>query len=114
METGKETHESLRQALSRLIDTEDYFRFFGVPFDAGVVHVNRLHILRKFGELKDAIDSCWPGEADETRKFQAYRAALEKGYETFLHSTAKDEKLFKVFREQGNPINVTFTLPPRK
>ena len=79
----------------KLVDAEDYFRFFDVVYDPRVVSVNRLHILRKFGELCAAIDGEWPIEASGAKKKEAYR-------------TAQDEKLFKVFRQDSSGINVTF------
>lgn len=110
MERWKEGAGALDPALSGLTDAEDYFVFFDVPFDARVVHVNRLHILKKFGGLKGAIDANWPEGAGEVKRFEAYRIALERSYGTFIESSARDEKLFKVFRDASNPINVTFDL----
>lgn len=92
----------------KLVDAEDYFRFFDIVYDPRVVSVNRLHILRKFGELCAAIDGEWPIEASGAKKKEAYRTALAAAYDTFLSRTAQDEKLFKVFRQDSSGINVTF------
>ncbi len=100
--------EDWEEMSGRLTDAEDYFRFFGVAFDQRVVSVNRLHILKKFGELREAIDREWPDGGDSGKKREAYTVALEKAYETFLTRTAQDEKLFKVFREATGGINVVF------
>ena len=100
--------ENWEEASGRLTDAEDYFRFFEVEFDQKVVSVNRLHILKKFAEFREAIDQEWPDGVDSGKKREAYRAALRKAYETFLTRTARDEKLFKVFREATGGINVVF------
>ena len=100
--------ENWEETSGRLTDAEDYFRFFEVAFDQRVVSVNRLHILKKFAEFREAIDREWPDGVDAGKKRDAYRAALAKSYETFLTRTAQDEKLFKVFREATGGINVVF------
>jgi nitrogenase-stabilizing/protective protein len=92
----------------KLVDAEDYFHFFEVPFDPKVVRVNRLHILKKFGQFREVIDKEWPVDGPPDKKRDAYRKALELAYETFLTSTAQDEKLFKVFRQEASGINVEF------
>ena len=40
--------DNLIQRLKALSSAEDFLRFFGVPFEESVVHVNRLHILKRF------------------------------------------------------------------
>lgn len=92
----------------KLSDAEDYFTFFDVPFDPKVVRVNRLHILKKFGQFREVIEKEWPADASPEKKRDAYRKALELAYSTFLTSTAQDEKLFKVFRQEGSTVNVDF------
>ena len=100
--------EAWESELKRIVDTEDYFRFFGVEFDPKVVSVNRLHILRKFGELREEIEREWPREASPEAKREAYGKALERAYETFLTRTAQEEALFKVFRQNPSGVNVAF------
>ena len=91
-----------------LVDAEDYFRFFDILYDPHVVSVNRLHILRKFGELCAAIEEERPEGLVGELKREAFRTALASSYETFLTRTAQEEKLFKVFRENHSGINVAF------
>ncbi len=96
--------------LDSLHDAEEYFHFFALGFDQRVVSVNRLHILKKFGQLKAGIDANANKEGGfpDTVLFDAYKEALKIAYETFLTSTPKEEKLFKVFRDGENPFNVVF------
>jgi nitrogenase-stabilizing/protective protein len=92
----------------KLVNAEDYFRFFDVAFDPKVVQVNRLHILKKFGQFREVIEKEWPKDGPPEKKREAYRKALERAYETFLTSTAQEEKLFKVFQQEASGINVDF------
>jgi len=93
------------QTLARfnnLKNAEEYFEFFGLPYDPQVVNINRLHILGKFSQLVQAAD------VDETQteeqKLTAYRQALQTAYEVFLESSGVEQKIFKVFKDQ--PKNV--------
>ena len=94
--------------LEKIVDAEDFFRLFSVEFDPRVLSVNRLHILKKFGEIREAIVAQWPKDAPSEKKKEALRSALVEAYETFLTRTAKEEALFKVFRQYSSGVNVTF------
>ena len=48
---------NLPSSLLACSGAEDYFAFFGVAYDEHVVAVNRLHILRRFGERLAAIEA---------------------------------------------------------
>ncbi len=85
----------------RLVDAEEYFQFFGLPYDPQFVNVNRLHILQKFSNFIKSIDS---DSLNEAELLDRYRAALQQAYDTFNASSPLDEKLFKVFNEK--PQNV--------
>ena len=85
---------------NQLHDAEEYFQFFGLPFDPQVVNINRLHILRKFSQFMAAVDS----NLSDAEKLDAYRQALQSAYEVFLTSSSVEEKLFKVFQQK--PKNV--------
>jgi nitrogenase-stabilizing/protective protein len=85
---------------NQLKDAEDYFQFFGLSYDPQVVNVNRLHILRKFSQLVQAIDK----DQSEAELLAVYGQALQTAYTLFLTSTSVEQKLFKVF--QDRPKNV--------
>lgn len=87
----------------QLVNAEEYFEFFDLPYDAQFVNVNRLHILQKFSTLMRAIDREAP-DLDEAAKLDRYRAALQQAYDTFTASSPAAEKLFKVFHDR--PQNV--------
>jgi nitrogenase-stabilizing/protective protein len=87
----------------QLVDAEEYFEFFQLPYDQKFVNVNRLHILKKFSQLIKEIDDKYT-EISDSEKLNKYTEALEKAYQVFLESTPQQEKLFKVFNEK--PKNV--------
>ncbi len=87
-------------ALRRLARAEEFFQFFGLPFEPRVVDVYRLHILRRFGLEVERIDREAPA-LDERARLALYREALGRAHDVFLRSTAQEEKLFKVFQDGG-------------
>lgn len=87
----------------KIVNAEDYFEFFKLPYDAKIVNVNRLHILKKFSQLMKEIDESNPNISTD-EKLSQYRLALENAYQVFIESNAQTEKLFKVFNQK--PKNV--------
>ena len=85
---------TLDEAMEDLESAEDFLEYFGVTYDAGVVHVNRLHILQRF---HDYIAKAAPLPQEEARRRSTYTDLLEQAYEDFVLSDALTEKVFKVF-----------------
>ncbi|MEA5564672.1 MULTISPECIES: nitrogenase-stabilizing/protective protein NifW [unclassified Anabaena] len=90
------------EEFKKLVDAEEYFKFFELDYDPKLVNVNRLHILKKFSQFMSEIDSN-PDLSTEERLNQ-YSLALQQAYETFLESSPQQQKLFKVFKDK--PKNV--------
>lgn len=87
------------QDLQALVNAEDYFAFFDLPYDPQVVNVNRLHILRKFAQyLRPLTDF----QGSEQAQLDQARQGLAKAYQTFLTSSPRQEKLFRVFQDYGS------------
>ena len=96
----------MTQSLSefnKLVNAEDYFQFFELPYDQKIVNVNRLHILQKFSEYIKEIDKN-NSELNESERLGKYREALDNAYQLFIESTPQEQKLFKVFHQK--PKNV--------
>lgn len=85
---------------NQLQDAEEYFDFFGLPYDPQIVNINRLHILQKFAQLIESVDE----NLSEQQKLDAYREAFQSAYDVFLSSSSVEQKLFKVFQQK--PKNV--------
>lgn len=88
---------------NQLVNAEEYFEFFGLPYEPQFVNVNRLHILQKFSTLIKAIDA-ENTELTDAEKLEQYQGALDQAYKTFTTSSPLDQKLFKVFNDK--PHNV--------
>ncbi len=91
------------EKFKQLVDAEEYFEFFQLPYDQKIVSVNRLHILKKFSQYIQEIDENYTDLSPED-KLSKYCEALEKAYQVFLESTPQEQKLFKVFKQK--PKNV--------
>lgn len=92
--------------LEELSSAEDFLEYFGIDYDASVVHVNRLHILQRFHDYIDGIEAMPAG--DEERR-EIYAGLLSSAYSDFVHSDALTEKVFKVFR-MNEPVQVSIPL----
>ncbi|MEB3213855.1 MAG: nitrogenase-stabilizing/protective protein NifW [Leptolyngbyaceae bacterium] len=89
-----------------LSTAEEYLDFFGIPYDAKMVSVNRLHILRKFSEFVQEINR--DTTLNEGDRLGQYQAALQNAYTLFLSSSSLEQKLFKVFKQKpGNVVLVS-------
>lgn len=82
--------------LKRLSSAEDFFRTLGVAFDAGILNVARLHILRRMGEYlaTDDLDGL-----PDRMAFARAKTVLERAYADFVRSTPIQERVFKVHRD---------------
>jgi nitrogenase-stabilizing/protective protein len=88
----------------QLVDAEEYFQFFDLPYDLDVVNVHRLHILRKFSNAIKAIDQAETAPRSEQETLNLYRSALQDAYTIFLSSNGIEQRLFKVFQQKPNNV----------
>ncbi len=96
--------DSLTDRLKTLSSAEDFLHFFGVPFEERVVHVNRLHILKRFYQYLHKSEGL--AGLNEVELFKRYRDLLLQAYEDFVHSSAAREKVFKVFQDADGQQHV--------
>lgn len=98
--------------MSQLLDTmqkfsaaEEFFDFLGVDYAPQVVHVNRLHILKRFQQYlgRDPVDEGLP----EAEVRAAYQDRLQLAYRDFVKSDAVTEKVFKVFQDKAGMQTVS-------
>jgi nitrogenase-stabilizing/protective protein len=95
---------SVLDELGRLSAAEEFFQFLDIQFEASVVQVSRLHILRRMGQyLKGSqVDGVFEG-LDDTEIRALCRAHLEQAYQDFVASSPIQERLFKVHKEAVEP-----------
>ena len=89
----------------KLTTAEEYLEFFEIIYDQNVVHVNRLHILKKFSQLRNEIEAALPANTTEEDRLEQYGNAMYEAYSTFLSSSGVKEKLFKVFHDQQQAVS---------
>jgi nitrogenase-stabilizing/protective protein len=85
--------EHFAEDLADLVSAEDFLDYFGIPFDARIVQVNRLHILQRYH------DYLAKQEAGKAPDYAAWRGWLLRAYEDFVGSSAQQEKVFAVFQK---------------
>jgi len=95
---------------------EEFLNFFQVEYDEAVVHVNRLHILKRFNQYLRTTSGT--DTMDDATLRETCRALLIKAYGDFVKSTPAQEKVFKVFQDTDGKQHVTLdslrtTLPSR-
>ena len=91
--------------LKQLSSAEEFLDFFGLPYEERVVHVNRLHILKRFYQYLQREGPST--NLSEVELFRVYRDLLARAYADFVVSTPVQEKVFKVFQDaQGKHIPV--------
>jgi nitrogenase-stabilizing/protective protein len=99
--------DSLIDRLKALSSAEDFFVFFGVPFDEHIVRVNRLHILKRFYQYLHRAEGL--AGLDDIALFRRYRELLVQAHQDFTTSTAAKEKVFKVFQTADGQQHVAVT-----
>jgi nitrogenase-stabilizing/protective protein len=89
--------DKILDTMSGFSAAEDFFHYLEVSFEPSVVHVNRLHILKRFNQYlaRDGVAGC-----DDASLKASYKELLERAYQDFVKSDAATEKVFKVFQEQ--------------
>lgn len=93
---------SLEDAFEELSSAEDFLNYFQIPFEASVVHVNRLHIMQRFHDYLDKSEDMLEGyQENDDAMYAAYKTLLTQAYQDFVESDAVTEKVFKVFKMQG-------------
>ena len=96
--------DALIPQLKALSSANEFLDFFGIDYDERVVHVNRLHILKRFYQyLHKATDLAG---LDEVETYRRYRGLLTQAYQDFVQSTPAQEKVFKVFQDVGGTQHV--------
>ena len=94
------TQDNILDALKAASSAEDFFTLLGVGYDAKVVNVVRLHILKRMGQYLASEDlDGMPNEVVAAR----CKAVLERAYEDFVTSSPLDHRVFKVLREAVAP-----------
>ena len=86
----------IRKTLDTFSSAEEFLDFLEVEYAQPVVHVNRLHILKRFNQYMGLHK--FVGVSDAEIKAE-YKTMLQKAYGDFVNSNGITEKVFKVFQD---------------
>ena len=95
-----DTPAGMLDQLNKASSAEDFFALLGVDYDAKVVNVARLHILRRMGQYLASED--FDGLADAAVAARC-KAVLERAYADFVASSPLDQRVFKVLKDAVAP-----------
>ena len=87
---------------------EDIFKMLAVDYDAKVLNVARLHILKRMGEYLASEDLT--GLPDSIVAARC-KAVLERAYEDFVTASPLQHRVFKVLKEAVGPPKRTKFVP---
>ncbi len=111
-----EAFDSLFRSLSGLSAAEEFLDYFSVSYEPAVVHVNRLHILKRFQQYLRTTPALKELDSDTLRA--RCQELLAHAYHDFVRSTPAQEKVFKVFQDMdGQQValdKLRATLPSRR
>ena len=86
--------------LQTLSSAEEFFDYLGVAYVPEVVHVARLHIMRRMGQyLRGSEVEGALAAADDAALFALCKDHLAQAYADFVASSPIAERLFKVHQE---------------
>ncbi len=86
--------------LNKASSAEDFFTLLGVDYDAKLVNVARLHILRRMGQYLVSEDLAGLPDAVVAERC---KAVLERAYADFVASSPLDQRVFKVLKDAVAP-----------
>jgi len=95
---------SVLEDLESRSSAEEFFDYLGVPYEPQVVHVARLHIMRRMGQyLRGSDVEGALQEADDAALFALCKEHLAQAYADFVASSPIAERIFKVHQEAIAP-----------
>ena len=99
--------EDILTRLQRADSAEAFFTTLGVDYEPQVLHVARLHILRRMGQYLATEN--FAGEPETVVEARC-RDTLSRAYADFTTSTPLEQRVFKVLRDAVKPAPKTKTL----
>ena len=89
--------------LNQVSTAEDFFAMLGVGYDARILNVARLHILRRMGQYLAREN--FEGQDNEAVT-ERCKSVLARAYADFVASSPIDQRVFKVLKDAVAPAPV--------
>ncbi|MEO1090513.1 MAG: nitrogenase stabilizing/protective protein NifW [Pseudomonadota bacterium] len=96
--TADDHGPKLHDQLYALSSAEDFFAFFQIDYDEGVLRVCRLHIMKRMGQY---LNECDFTNLHDDEIYLEARQRLERAYADFVTSTPRQERVFAVLARAG-------------
>jgi nitrogenase-stabilizing/protective protein len=95
---------SVLRDLAELSSAEEFFDYLGVPYVPEIVHVARLHIMRRMGQyLRSSAIEGVLAQDDDSAILALCKAHLAQAYDDFVASSPIAERVFKVHQDAVAP-----------
>jgi nitrogenase-stabilizing/protective protein len=94
------TANNILDELKQLSAAEEFFAMLDVSYDARVLAVARLHILRRMG---DYLRNATLEHKSEAEQHTLCRAHLQRAYDDFVASSPLEQRVFKVLKQAAAP-----------
>lgn len=96
----------MRNPFKELVDAEDFFEFYNVPFHPEMLAISRVHILKKFRMYLEE-EGILEEDTSDKEVWKMQRAYLFRAYREFIEPTPVRQKFFSTFY-QSNGIFIPF------
>ncbi len=100
MTSSQPHHGGMLDKLKTASAAEEFFALLGVDYDAKVVNVARLHILRRMGQYLVSEDFADMPDAEVAARC---KSVLERAYADFVASSPIEQRVFKVLKDAVAP-----------
>ncbi len=95
-----EAQANILDKLKQMSAAEEFFALLGVDYDAKVLNVARLHILRRMGQYLVSEDFAGVGDDEVATRC---KSVLERAYADFVASSPIEQRVFKVLKDAVAP-----------
>lgn len=102
----------MKNPFKELIDAEEFFDFYHVPFHPEILSLSRVHILKKFRMYLEE-EGFLEADATDPEVWNMQRAFLFRAYNDFVKPTPVRQKFFSAFYKQNGSFIPLETIAKR-
>jgi len=81
----------IAENIAQMEDAEDLFALLGETYQASVLRIHRLHILKRFGDAMAEVDRRQPPPGSDQERRGLYAKALRDAHDAFADGSAAVE-----------------------